>query len=45
MAHLEPELLSAYIDRELPAADMAAVERHLAQCATRRAEVEVAAFP
>ncbi len=40
MEHLDPELLSAYIDHELPAADMAAVERHLAACDTCRAEYE-----
>lgn len=40
MEHLDPELLSAYIDHELPAADIAAVERHLATCATCRAEYE-----
>lgn len=40
MAHLDPELLSAYIDHELPAADMAAVERHLAECAACRAEYD-----
>ena len=40
MEHLDPELLSAYIDHELPAADMAAVERHLAACETCRAEYE-----
>jgi anti-sigma factor RsiW len=40
MAHLDPELLSAYIDHELPDADMAAVERHLAECDACRAEYE-----
>jgi hypothetical protein len=40
MAHLAPELLSAYIDHELPAADMAAVEEHLAVCDACRAEYE-----
>lgn len=38
MAHLDPELLSAYIDHELSQADMAAVERHLADCGACRAE-------
>jgi hypothetical protein len=38
MAHLDSELLSAYIDHELPAADVAAVERHLAECDDCRAE-------
>lgn len=40
MEHLDQELLSAYIDQELPAADMAAVEQHLAACDTCRAEYE-----
>lgn len=40
MAHLDPELLSAYIDHELPADDLAAVERHLADCGACRAEFE-----
>src|SRR5690625_130575 len=40
MAHLDPELLSAYIDHELPATDLAAVERHLADCGACRAEFD-----
>jgi hypothetical protein len=34
MDHLDPELLTAYIDDELSPADAAQVERHLASCET-----------
>jgi hypothetical protein len=40
MDHLDPELISAYIDEELAAADMAAVADHLASCDACRAEYE-----
>lgn len=40
MDHLDTELLSAYIDHELSAADMAVVEQHLAACDACRAEYE-----
>jgi hypothetical protein len=38
MAHLDPELLSAYIDAELSPDDMRQVEEHLAVCETCRRE-------
>jgi hypothetical protein len=38
MAHLDREVITAYIDAELPPDEMAAVEAHLASCETCRAE-------
>lgn len=40
MDHLDPELISAYIDGELSPADMQQVERHLAACEACRTEFE-----
>ncbi len=40
MAHLDPDVITAYIDAELPPDEMAAVEAHLAACETCRAEYD-----
>jgi hypothetical protein len=39
-AHLDPDLLSAYLDRELPARERARVEDHLADCPGCRARLD-----
>lgn len=39
-AHLDPDLLSAYLDRELPAREQARVEDHLADCPGCRARLD-----
>jgi anti-sigma factor RsiW len=39
-AHLDPDLLSAFLDRELPAREQARVEDHLADCPGCRARLD-----
>lgn len=44
MSHLEPELLSAYLDDAVEASERAQIERHLPTCATCRSELDALGF-